>query len=532
MAREVGAGEVRSVRDPGRCRARRPDRAARRRRLSVLPRGLAATSGGCSRRIDDAVRAAGRPFLGICVGMQMLPTRGLEYGPTDGLGWIGGEVVTHRPRRPDAEGAAHGLERSGDRPGRIRCWRASRPATTPISSTPTSSAWPIRRTAWRMWTMAATVTAIVGAGQHRRRAVPPRKEPGDRAAADRQLPDLGPDGRGDDRLQAILDEIATRRMAAPRTAAAVADYIPAAGAGRSGPVRHRRRAVRRPGRARRAMRRCRSRSRAISKVFTLAIALGRLGDRLWNRVGREPSGQAFNSILQLENEERPAAQPVHQRRRHRRHRRHPRRPRADARFWAKSCASSVPRRGRPGHPHQRRGGAVEAATGDRNFALAHFMRAHRQSANNPPDLTLGAYFHQCAIEMSCVQLARAGRFLTNAPERPAAGRPPPGSAGSCALMMMCGHYDASGDFAYRVGLPGKSGVGGGILVIAPGRASIAVWSPGLNPHGNSQARLRRGGKPRPPHRLVGLRLTRLQANCRQVLQCRRQATIATLPARF
>ena len=126
----------------------------------------------------------------------------------------------------------------------------------------------------------------------------------------------------------------------------------------------------------------------------------------------------------------------------------------------------------------------EAATGDRNYALAHFMRGFGK-LKNTPERTLGTYFHQCAVEMSCVQLARSGLFLTAAPGLPRVIAPDR-IRRICSIMMMCGHYDASGDFAFRVGLPGKSGVGGGILVIAPGRAAIAVWSPGLNAQGNSQ----------------------------------------------
>lgn len=222
---------------------------------------------------------------------------------------------------------------------------------------------------------------------------------------------------------------------------------------------------------------------SVSKVFTLAIALGRLGDRLWKGVGREPSGQAFNSILQLEHEAG-----------------RPRNPFINAGAIAVTDAILA------GHQPKEMLGELlrfirtaagdddihineavarsEALTGHRNMALAHFMRAHGNLAN-APELTLGAYFHQCAIEMSCVQLAHAGRFLMASPAMPRMVSPARVRRIN-ALMMMCGHYDASGDFAYRVGLPGKSGVGGGILVIAPGRASIAVWSPGLNAQGNSK----------------------------------------------
>jgi glutaminase len=222
---------------------------------------------------------------------------------------------------------------------------------------------------------------------------------------------------------------------------------------------------------------------SVSKVFTLAIALGRLGDRLWKGVGREPSGQAFNSILQLEHE--------HGR---------PRNPFINAGAIAVTdaiLAGHQPRemlgellrfiRTAAGDDDIHINEAVaksEQATGHLNMALAHFMRAHGNLIN-APELTTGAYFHQCAVEMTCVQLALAGRFLMAAPNMPRMVSPARVRRIN-AMMMMCGHYDASGDFAYRVGLPGKSGVGGGILVIAPGRASIAVWSPGLNAQGNSK----------------------------------------------
>src|SRR6202012_3923990 len=102
---------------------------------------------------------------------------------------------------------------------------------------------------------------------------------------------------------------------------------------------------------------------------------------------------------------------------------------------------------------------------------------------------LGVYFHHCAIAMSCRQLATAGLFLASAGRNPATGMSVVSSERARrinALMLTCGHYDGSGDFAFRVGLPGKSGVGGGILAVAPGKASIAVWSPGLDTAGNSQ----------------------------------------------
>ena len=128
--------------------------------------------------------------------------------------------------------------------------------------------------------------------------------------------------------------------------------------------------------------------------------------------------------------------------------------------------------------------ASETDHGHRNFALAHFLAAH-DNLTNTPARVLGTYFHHCAIEMTPAQLAMAGRFLIDAPGMPRLISPRR-MRRLGALMLTCGHYDGSGDFAYRVGIPGKSGVGGGILAIVPGTASIAVWSPGLNRYGNSQ----------------------------------------------
>jgi glutaminase len=130
----------------------------------------------------------------------------------------------------------------------------------------------------------------------------------------------------------------------------------------------------------------------------------------------------------------------------------------------------------------------EAAFGFRNAALANYVRAFG-NLEHPVEQVLGVYFHLCAMAMSCRQLAQAGLYLANGGVVPSTGQNVVSGKRARrinALMLTCGHYDGSGDFAFRVGLPGKSGVGGGILAIVPDKASIAVWSPGLNAQGNSQ----------------------------------------------
>lgn len=225
---------------------------------------------------------------------------------------------------------------------------------------------------------------------------------------------------------------------------------------------------------------------SISKVFTLTIALGKMGDALWSNVGREPSGDPFNSIVQLEHEGGKPRNPFinagaiavvdaitmgHE----------PKETLAELLSFVRYIADD------DSICFDHTVAASEMAHRDRNASLAHFMKAFGRLRHDV-DKVLGTYFHQCAIAMSCQQLAHAGLFLaSDGVNQPSNIRvvSPQRARRINSLMMMCGHYDASGEFAFRVGLPGKSGVGGGILAIAPGQGAIAVWSPGLDEYGNS-----------------------------------------------
>jgi glutaminase len=227
---------------------------------------------------------------------------------------------------------------------------------------------------------------------------------------------------------------------------------------------------------------------SISKVFTLAMALERVGGELWRKVGREPSGSAFNSIVQLEAESGK-----------------PRNPLinagaiavTDALIGGRSPEEAIDELItflRAQAKDQRVSvdeevAASEAATGSRNRSLAWFMK-NFGIIDNEVEAVVGAYFRQCAIAMSCRQLARAGLFLAFDGCDPATGERVTAwhrARRINSVMMLCGHYDNSGEFAFKVGLPGKSGVGGGILALAPGQGAIAVWSPGLNTAGTSAA---------------------------------------------
>lgn len=225
---------------------------------------------------------------------------------------------------------------------------------------------------------------------------------------------------------------------------------------------------------------------SVSKLFACTLAFQLLGDELWERVGREPSGTAFNSLVQLETE-----------------RGKPRNPFINAgalvvtdilcrRFvGAETALVQFMRRltGVKDIDYNLRVAQSELEHAQRNRAMAHFI-ASFGNLQMPPEIVVDAYCRQCAIEMNCVELATAALFLANGGIAPVSGERILDRSSAkrlSALMLTCGTYDAAGDFVYRVGLPAKSGVGGGIVAVLPGEMAVCVWSPGLDANGNSLA---------------------------------------------
>lgn len=223
---------------------------------------------------------------------------------------------------------------------------------------------------------------------------------------------------------------------------------------------------------------------SVTKVFSLAMALSLRGEALWRRVDKEPSGSAFNSLIQLELDHGIPRNPFIN---------------AGAIVVADVLLSELDdpeadyldfiRRlsGDPTVDYDRDVAASERSTGYLNAAIANMLKYYG-NLNNDIEEVLHFYFLQCSVEMDCRQLARA--FL------PFADRHREFSFGNVsltysqvkrinAIMQTCGFYNDAGEYSYLVGLPGKSGVGGGIAAVYPGRYAVATWSPRLNEKGNS-----------------------------------------------
>ncbi|MGB3778046.1 MAG: glutaminase [Tunicatimonas sp.] len=223
---------------------------------------------------------------------------------------------------------------------------------------------------------------------------------------------------------------------------------------------------------------------SIAKVLSLTLAYNRRGDELWKRVGVEPSGTPFNSLVQLEHDQGIPRNPminagalvvcdilVS----------HFRDPKNELLAFVQEVAQqsditinlSVAR--------------SEKSVGYRNTALINLMKAFG-NIENDIEPVLDLYFCMCSIEMTGRELSRAFLFLANDGVDPITQQRVLTLSRSKrinAIMLSCGFYDEAGEFSFRVGLPGKSGVGGGIVAVHPGHLSIAVWSPRLNDKGNS-----------------------------------------------
>lgn len=224
---------------------------------------------------------------------------------------------------------------------------------------------------------------------------------------------------------------------------------------------------------------------SISKVFTLSMAMQLLGEDLWERVDVEPSGDPFNSLTQLEYENGIPRNPFIN---------------AGALVICDILVSNLkdPKRDLldfvrkisedDSIEYDPKIAASEKSTGYRNYALVNYMKA-LGNIKNEVEPIVDFYFHQCSLAMSCEELAKAFMIFANNGKMLETGEKILSKTKVKrinALMQTCGFYDEAGEFSFEVGLPGKSGVGGGIVAIHPAQYSVAVWSPILNEKGNSE----------------------------------------------
>lgn len=223
---------------------------------------------------------------------------------------------------------------------------------------------------------------------------------------------------------------------------------------------------------------------SISKVLALSLAFRLIGDDLWKRVGVEPSGDPFNHLSLLEQENGKPRNPlinagalvisdilIS----------HLNNPKVEFLQYIRKIAND------PSIDYDSKVAESESKTGFKNYAAAHLIKSYN-NLNNDVETVLDFYFHKCSLRMSCEQLvntfyvfANRGRCLQNHPYLNLTE-----VKRINAIMLTCGFYDEAGEFAFEVGLPGKSGVGGGIVALLPEKFCVATWSPGLNPKGNSK----------------------------------------------
>lgn len=223
---------------------------------------------------------------------------------------------------------------------------------------------------------------------------------------------------------------------------------------------------------------------SIAKVLSLSLAYGRLDGQLWQRVGVEPSGTPFNSLVQLEADKGIPRNPFLN---------------AGALVISDVLLSLLknPKEeflqfvrdisDNPSIDYSTEIASSEREAGFRNIALCNFIKSFGNIVN-APEHVLDFYFDMCSLQMTCKELSNTFLFLADNGASPFNGREILNESQSKrinALMQTCGFYDESGEFAFKVGLPGKSGVGGGIIAVLPDHYALAVWSPRLNPKGNS-----------------------------------------------